>query len=685
MSVADRAPPPPSQKFKVDKATSGNVTLLSMRGVLDEGFEGKKVAVMVQTKKLVVDLSDVRRFASWGMSEWMDFLQANAARDIYLVECSAYSVNQINLVTGLLGQAKLVSFYTPYRCSRCENESDKLVLVPRDRAMLASPADEICARCGGRAAMEKYPAAMTAAIASKEPFDIDDEVLAFMRERLKYDLVPDVTRFRAQRRAQNGLIYLRLSGDLTKLQPAALATNTAGTLLVDLAGVTFGDDLNAWRSYVDTVLPKVASLELIACPPRFLDVAVTVEDLSKTKVRTAAIVYPCPSCATSTTVMLDIASNLEQLVEGQFPASQCPTCKLATAPSIARNEAQVLRRLPARSNDAATERFLQASIAEPSHALDDALVAAAESPQRPAGMSKRSLYVALAFGVAIVAGLGVIAALILKQGESKHLQESVAPTGPAANQFQRPDWILADSPSSAFCHDMINRLMCVGVSSYRSTRSEGVDEANDAALEELANTIALKISNPAFKASSLAYVESRNKALAALQSADVDRAGAPYASANSAVRKARHRVVELLQSTGGPAVPAQRTDWYWEEYSKEKGTGTEALVFVRYDVTNEVQQKLVENYSTQVSLPNGSSALTAFPSIAWRDAAFAGGALLASIGKPLAAAGIAPYELVTSVGAQVVVDAPSLAKLWTPPMTLKLGFGAASRTVELKH
>src|SRR5215470_10208080 len=103
-------------RFMFEKSTRGGVTYLTLHGVLDQAFDGRKLAEVVHTQKVVVSLRHVRRFASWGMSEWMDFLRLNAARDLYLVDCSTYAMGQLNLVTGLLGHAKLVSFHASYRC-----------------------------------------------------------------------------------------------------------------------------------------------------------------------------------------------------------------------------------------------------------------------------------------------------------------------------------------------------------------------------------------------------------------------------------------------------------------------------------------------------------------------------------------------------------------------------------------
>src|SRR5262245_48625793 len=172
----------PTNKFRIDRTTSGSITYLALHGILDENFEGTKVVTTVKTKKLVVSLREVRRFASWGMAEWMNFLRATAEHDLYLVECSTYAVNQMNLVTGLLGHGKLVSFYLPYRCGSCGEEFETLMLVPRDRATIRDLADSerVCATCGGSARMDKYPATMCAALAERAVFDMDDEVVAFL-------------------------------------------------------------------------------------------------------------------------------------------------------------------------------------------------------------------------------------------------------------------------------------------------------------------------------------------------------------------------------------------------------------------------------------------------------------------------------------------------------------------------
>jgi DNA-directed RNA polymerase subunit RPC12/RpoP len=685
----------PSQKFRLEKSSSGDITYMTLHGVIDEGFEGQKLAEAIKTKKVVLNLRDVRRFASWGMAEWMNFMRASDQLDLYLVESATYAVNQMTLVTGLSGHAKLVSFYSPYRCARCGEEFETLVLIPNERAAIRElpNSEQPCATCGGNARMDKYPATMYSTIADRPTFDLDDEVVGYLRSRFKYDLSPDLARFRAFRRAMKGYTYLRLSGNLTTLQPEPCARASEGVTVVDLANVVFDPmELGQWHAYVKSAMDTASSVQLLDCPPGFLESAITQDDLAhKLKIRTFALVYQCPNCVTTSFAMIDVAPNLEQLIEGTVPTAHCPTCQSQLQ---ARTPDAILRSLPAREHDANLEKFIAKARLEPTDKLEDALAlkAAAKADAAPVAPFGRMVYVIS--GITMLAVI-VIAVTLWRRGGTEVAQNPNPNPNPVVNppppeKFPRPDWIMSDIPSSGFCQDLINRVVCVGVSSYRANRGDAVAEASDAALEELVSVIGLKITNPYFKDGVLSsYSDVRAKALNALQ-ADLDRNSKTHAAADDVVRKARHRVVEILQASGGAAVPAQRSDWHWEEYAVEKGPGTEFLVFVRYDVTLDAVKALVEKYSSTTPVL-GSIAMTAFPSLAWQYADYTGGAVLTKVARPLAGV-VAPNGIVMAVGDQKVADASSLAKRldeWSKAsndldLTVKTA-DAPAQVVKLKH
>jgi hypothetical protein len=684
----------PATKFKIDKVTRGEVTFLAMHGILDENFEGQRVVSQVRTKKLVVSLREVRRFASWGMAEWMNFLRATSEHDLYLVECSTYAINQMNLVTGLLGHGKLVSFYMPYRCGSCGEEFEIMMLVPRDRGALRELADtdRACATCGGSARVDKYPATMCTALADRPAFDMDDEVVEFLRDQLRYELTPDVARFRAFRRVSKGNVYLRLTGNITALPIEPLAKASEGTTIVDLAQIIFDPmDVNQWRTYLRTALASVGSLQLLDCPVGFLERGVRPEDLeAKLKVRTFALQYLCPTCNTVGSAMVDVAEHLEQLTEGMVPTAYCPTCQSSLVARTA--DSALLRRLPAREHDAALDAFLAKARALPPDKLDDCLaVRPARRPAEPGGVP-RSVYIGSALAALAIAGLAV-ALFIGRQTPAPVLAPSAsAPVVPpaAGSAFQRPEWIMSDVPSSSFCQDMLNRLVCIGVSPYLRTKEEAANDASDAALEELVNAISLKITDPVLRDGVLPGAsDARSKALSALQAVDTDRRSAAYAAADDVVRKALHRVVAVLKASGGAAVPARRSDWYWEEYAADKGGGTEFLVFVRYDVSLDAVKALAERY-TAPSAIGTAQLVTAFPGLAWQYAEFAGGAMVTKLGGPLTGPGVAAQSIVTAVGDQRVVDAGGLARriddTRTGPLAVMVVTGGApAQKIELRR
>ena len=650
---------------------------MTLHGTMNDTFEGRKLATSIRTRKILVHMSDVRRLASWGMSEWMDFLRVTADCDLYLIECSTYAVSQLNLITGLLGHAKLVSFYASYQCSRCNEEMQTRFIVPRDRAIIPDipKSYQDCPSCGGRAALEEYPAAFFDTIVARPAFDIDDEVLAFMRSHLQYDLSPDLTRFRAYRKVQKAYTYLRITGNIAAMPSDVVARGCSGTVVADLDGVVVEPTgVTKWHELVHAASPNVTSLQLDGCPPGFLETAVTAEDLhgGKLKVRSFTVPLQCGVCETTTPMLVDVAANLEELALGQIPAGRCSSCRATVTPVVNELLDHVLRALPARDRDLALDTFLAKARQEPSEKLENCLALPAPAAAKP--KSRRSAYVAGVVGLLVVA---VGAGVVWQQLEGRKTEPAQVgvkeqpqlPEQPPPPTFTRPDWITSDVPGSGYCHDMVNRLVCVGVSSYRTSREDGVGEANDAALDELVNTVGLKINQPFFRDNvEPEYGPARRKALGALQAAVQNRSAdaksqAAYAQTTDAIRTTRKQVVAALQASGGAGVPAQRADWYWEEYANDVGkTGTEFLVFVRYDISADSLHALVEKYSTVVPALD-ASAMTAFPALAWSRPSFAGGAVVVAGGTGrLAKAGIAVRDVITAVDDKHIDDASALAR-----------------------
>jgi DNA-directed RNA polymerase subunit RPC12/RpoP len=672
------APVVRNDTYSFQKTTTGGVTRLTIRGTLSDAFEGRKLAAAIKTRVVMLDMRDVVRFASWGMSEWMDFLRCTQERenDVYIVDCSMYACSQLHIVTGLMGRAKLVSFFASYRCAMCSEEIQSLFVIPRDRAAIRSipGSTRDCPKCGHQAKLEEYPAALFEMIAGRPAFEIDDDALAFMRTQLGYDLAPDVTRFRAFRRTAKDYTYLRLSGDIATLPHETLAPMTIGTTLVQLDGIRSDPtQLGPWRNYLDLALPKAKSIQLVDCPVGFLEGGVSEEHLRRNlRVRTFTVNYACGACGAKADKVVDVAENLEDLVKGVLPAMRCPSCRLNLTAQTTPALLDVVRALPARDRDPALDAFLGKSRELPTEKLENCLLAP-KSVATAQPRSRNALYAAIGAGVVGAAAITLIATRPWRDdaqpppkgsGESGSAVVPVQPQGPT---FTRPEWITSDVAGSGYCRDLINRLMCVGVSSFVVNKDQGLDEASHAALEELTSAIGLKVPDPYFKNSVVpAYADARTKALAAMQLAEINRGRDPaadlaYVTATDAVRSARKRVVEVLRTTGGVAVPAQRSDWYWEEYTKDVGEGTEFLVFARFDISLDAVKALVDTYSTPTTVL-GSAVTTTFPELAWSRDQVTGGVFVVKPGGALAKEGVKMGDVILEVDAERVGDAIAFSK-----------------------
>ena len=115
----------------------------------------------------------------------------------------------------------------------------------------------------------------------------------------------------------------------------------------------------------------------------------------------------------------------------------------------------------------------------------------------------------------------------------------------------------------------MNRLSCVGISPYMDNREDARVDASNAAMEEMVNSIGLKLEDPAFQQQVRPiYDDSRARALSELEGVRGKAGGKEYQKALESVRASRKAVAEALVATGGAAAPTQQAAWYWEEYPK---------------------------------------------------------------------------------------------------------------------
>jgi hypothetical protein len=87
-------------KLQIEKFADGAISCLKFNGMIDESFEGKKIAQSIKCDTLVLDLGGVKKISSFGIREWVDFMNAatKGAKTTVLIECAPKVVDQLNMV-----------------------------------------------------------------------------------------------------------------------------------------------------------------------------------------------------------------------------------------------------------------------------------------------------------------------------------------------------------------------------------------------------------------------------------------------------------------------------------------------------------------------------------------------------------------------------------------------------------
>lgn len=200
------------------------------------------------------------------------------------------------------------------------------------------------------------------------------------------------------------------------------------------------------------------------------------------------------------------------------------------------------------------------------------------------------------------AGLAVAAALLVfavwpkaapPQRRTSDGRTSAPVAVPRGQPTTRPAWAADIEPDTARCSASGGDLTCAAASRYLTSRDQGEGEAADIASEGLLE-VALLRGGPAVRAQHALYSAARS---AALRSPD-----------REATSRTRHAVASRAQL-------GHREGWYWEEFEKRDGQGTEFLVFVRFLASKEEIAALLADYKT--ATVDGAEIVPIVPGIRW--------------------------------------------------------------------
>jgi anti-anti-sigma regulatory factor len=648
------AAPGAAGKLSIDKYSDGGIVCLKLAGTIDESFEGKKLAATVKAKTLVLDLADIKKISSFGIREWVDFIKQVGGHvdEIVLIECAPKVVDQLNMVGNFAGKGRVFSFYAPFRCDYCDNDARVLFQVDRDWEVVKSmkPAERPCDKCGEPQYFDEDPTTYFSYIVSQGSFELDSDVAAFLSSKLNYAVSDASRKLKVDKIIEGRSTYLKLAGDLDGSFPREkLAEGLEGIVIMDVAGVGKIEPAGAaeWRGFLQMVTPSADSIFLLGVPPVFLEKLTRPEDLGpKAQVITFAIPYTCNTCSTTSLQPVDVEQHYDVLKFATPPETRCGDCKNPMVCAASESLLSHLTTLPKPSITADTKKFIK-DVRERKPEKKKVATTVAEVAATSRGGS---------FSVAFLAALVVAVVMVGGFFVYKQMQEDkpkAAGLGKltAKGAEQRPAWLTTDTPFGSYCTDAEGGGMsCVGVSSPAPSQEDADEEAKEAALEAIANGLAVRMRDEKFDRMAGIWAQTRQA-----RTAEYEK-DPSSAKARRAVRDGRKAVAALLLATAGAAVPAAPTGKYWEEYTS--GGAKQYLAFAQYTLSASEVQGLAEQYK-RTSSALGVTVATVYPMVAWRYPEVTKGAVVVGTEKgPLQDMGLSSGFVLLGVGREEAAQAP---------------------------
>ena len=119
--------------------------------MVDEHFPGFGDLSTMRTA--VLDLGGITFVTSFGVRQWLRSIAAipRTVEHLYLANCPPIIVDQLNMILGFGGTAKILSLLAPFACAQCGAASKAPIDVLAERDLIAQGtlAPRPCARCGG--------------------------------------------------------------------------------------------------------------------------------------------------------------------------------------------------------------------------------------------------------------------------------------------------------------------------------------------------------------------------------------------------------------------------------------------------------------------------------------------------------------------------------------------------------
>lgn len=665
-------PPVEATQPKLDilKTEEGDITLLRIEGVIDEGFASDELAQRVRPI-LIVDLSRIRRITSFGIRQWMDFLRSLQQRDVkvYAIDCTARVIDNANLVVGFMQSVQILSFQAPYACDGCGEDHARLMdmVANRDEVHGHDPKPTPCESCGGTMRFNDDAETYFSYLSRQSSPRIPDEVAAFLARNLDHEIASTPRRTRVQKTVSGARTLVQISGDMDETFPGPkVVEGLEGEVVFDLINVrrvpTAGRKL--WRRLIADARPIVQRMWICGMPAALLGDLEPAEDLVTAEdVVTLSLPYRCGRCATVVRREIDLDSYHDSLRFAAAPDLECTECNgttkcVAEDSLLVRGSALARPGAPPEVRQLVSEARTRAEQERQpmQSALAPAPTSTTATPISTGRVASSGPPQVRLLGLGIVAllaaGGGTTAAMLwTRRGADDRPKTVQTDPGAAESSHPRaPDW------RDKKAYQEGDNLYAAADSSLLSDKSAAFAEAQGAANELIADLLASSIRDPTwnelvaplFQGQRRTYLHQLERALISGDVGEIERA-------RGEARKRQQRVAANLAWSSSHVVSSEPADFYWERTRIK--AGSRYRVWARVRISHAAVAKLVEHYTTTTT-GLGATVLAVFPSIGWH-LDLPGGVVVTKLetNSPLRHLGVRNGDMILAIQGRRIRDA----------------------------
>ncbi|MFY0521885.1 protein kinase domain-containing protein [Archangium gephyra] len=321
----------------ISRVRVGTINHVRIGGVIDETFPLTSTSSDLGGL-LIVDLGQVERISSFGVRRWIEFASKLPAGGIalYVVNAPPVMVDQLNMVEGFSGVARVLSVLAPYTCRACGEDRLRLVDLQSEAPIIAEgrAPEHSCPVCAGKLEFADLPSEFFDYAQRQQFGTVDPVVMRYLRATTPSAPTALTAHLKI---VQDDITYVSLASELkADLNVRRLASGLEGRVAFDFSHVyKVEPEAVAKLEQVLATAAQGAKVVLCRVPPPVLNALNRFTKPLTAQIGTLWLPCECRNCGHEHQQRALASEYLAKLRANASPERECPICGgSARLPSI---------------------------------------------------------------------------------------------------------------------------------------------------------------------------------------------------------------------------------------------------------------------------------------------------------------------------------------------------------------